>query len=77
MHFLKDDQKNLEIEFLAEIGEGIVPIEVKAGRNKATSMIRMMKKHPEIRTAYKFTDGNVGVSNEGVVTMPHYMAMFL
>lgn len=77
LHFLKDDQKNLEIEFLAEIGEGIVPIEVKAGRNKATSMIRMMKKHPEIRTAYKFTDGNVGVSNEGVVTMPHYMAMFL
>ena len=77
LHFLRDDQKNLEIEFLTEIGGEIVPIEVKSGRNKATSMIRMMKKHPEIRMAYKFTDGNVGISDEGIVTMPFYLSMFL
>lgn len=77
LHFFRKDQNRLEIEFLIQTAEGLIPIEVKAGRNKATSLSRTLKKHPEIHSAYKFTNGNIGVSEDGIVTVPLYMCMFL
>lgn len=33
--------------------------------------------HRKISLAYKFHDGNIGTAENGIVTMPLYMAMFV
>ena len=37
----------------------------------------LKKRNPEIEVSYKFISGNVGESEEGIITLPLYMAMFL
>lgn len=32
---------------------------------------------PQITLAYKFIDGNVGFGDNGIITLPLYMAAFL
>ncbi|MCR4652694.1 MAG: hypothetical protein K5744_03270 [Eubacterium sp.] len=44
---------------------------------RANSMRTIMKKYENITTAYKFINGNIGVSEGGVVTLPLYMAAFI
>uniref|UniRef100_I5AXK5 Uncharacterized protein n=1 Tax=Eubacterium cellulosolvens (strain ATCC 43171 / JCM 9499 / 6) TaxID=633697 RepID=I5AXK5_EUBC6 len=44
---------------------------------RANSMRTIMKKYENITTAYKFINGNIGVSEDGVVTLPLYMATFI
>ena len=36
-----------------------------------------MKKNRNISYAYKFIDGNIGVSEDGIITLPLYMATFI
>jgi len=55
----------------------VVPIEVKSGNKKATSLIHVIKNKPEISYGYKFIDGNIGVSEDGIITLPLYMASFV
>ena len=55
----------------------VIPIEVKSSNSKATSLNNIVKKHYDIETAYKFIDGNMGRSDNGVITAPLYAVMFL
>ena len=55
----------------------MVPVEVKSGNARATSLISLIKKKPEIECGYKFIDGNIGVSDDGIITLPLYMAAFI
>ena len=64
-----------EIDFIIEQEDGIVPIEVKAGRNTSKAFDRMIERE-DIAVGYKFINGNVGRSGKKI-TLPHYMAMFL
>ena len=52
-------------------------ISLKSGNTRATSLKWLKNRNPEIETSYKFISGNVGVSEEGIITLPLYMAMFL
>lgn len=64
-----------EIEFLIEVAEGVVPVEVKSS-NGATQSLNRLLENPDIPFGYKLTDGNVGVVGKKI-TLPHYMAMFM
>ena len=66
-----------EIDIIIQKDGKVVPIEVKSGNTKANSLNSIIKKNDEITYGYKFVDGNIGVSDEGVVTLPLYMVMFV
>ena len=36
-----------------------------------------IKKNKEIEYGYKFIDGNIGISDDGIITLPLYMAAFI
>ena len=64
-----------EIDFLIEHDSGIVPVEVKAGRNTSSSFDTMLRRD-DVKFGYKFITGNVGVAGKKI-TLPHYMSMFV
>lgn len=55
----------------------VVPIEVKSGNAKANSLKSLMKNKREISYGYKFADSNIGVDEEGIITLPLYMIAFI
>lgn len=77
LHFYRNESTKREVDFLIQAGGSVVPVEVKAGRAAANSLRALMRADREIGLAYKVADANVGVSDDGVVTVPHYMAMYL
>ena len=77
LYFYKNETNKREIDFLIEKEGCIIPIEVKSGNGKATSLIQLMKNRPEIPAAYKLIDGNIGSDGDRIITLPLYMVMFL
>lgn len=77
LYFYKNETKKKEIDFLVQKDGQLIPIEVKGGNGKASSLNWLMSNKDSIPVAYKFIDGNVGVNENRIVTMPIYMAMFL
>ena len=75
LFFFRNETGSLEIEFLLEKTSGIIPIEIKAGRNSTASLDNILKME-DIPEGYKFCAQNIGVSGKKV-TMPLYMLMFL
>ena len=55
----------------------VVPIEVKSGTTLANSLKALMKNKRDISCGYKFADGNIGVGEDGIITLPLYMAAFI
>jgi len=66
---------SVEVEFIVETDDGVVPIEVKSSNGASRSLDRLLE-NPSVPYGIKFTNGNVGVSGKKV-TLPHYMSMFL
>ena len=60
---------------MIEHDSGIVPVEVKAGRNTSSSFDTMLRRD-DVKFGYKFITGNVGVAGKKI-TLPHYMSMFV
>ena len=66
---------DLEIEFIWENKDGVIPIEVKAGR-KGTKSLDKVLESDDIPYAYKLADQNIGVSDKKI-TIPLWMMMFI
>ena len=77
LYFYKNETTKKELEFIIQVDGKVVPIEVKSGKTKANSLSSIIKKEKNIPYAYKFMDGNIGVSEDGIITMPLYMATFI
>ncbi len=77
LHFYRNESTKREVDFLVQKNGRVVPVEVKAGRAAANSLNALMKANPGIDLAYKVADANVGVGEGGVLTIPHYMAMYI
>ena len=43
---------------------------------RANSLKSIMKNNKDISFGYKFIDGNIGASKEGIITLPLYMVAF-
>jgi predicted AAA+ superfamily ATPase len=77
LYFYKNETTKKELDIILQKAGQIIPVELKAGNARANSMRTIMKKYENITTAYKFINGNIGVSEDGVVTLPLYMAAFI
>lgn len=75
LYFLKDQKSTREIEFFITNEDGIIPVEIKAGRNKANSLGHILE-NELVPYGYKMSSQNVGVSGKRI-TLPVYMLMFL
>ena len=75
--FYKNDTSQKEIDFIIQKEGKVIPIEVKSSNSKATSLNNIVGKYDDIELAYKFIDGNMGRSNNGVITAPLYAIMFV
>ncbi len=75
LHFYRNEPGTAEIEFLLEGEEGVIPIEVKAGRKKAKTLDNLLKKD-DILKGYKLSSQNVGKAGKKI-TIPLYMAMWI
>lgn len=77
LYFYKNENKKKELDFIIQQDGNVVPIEVKSGNTKATSLGAIVTKDKNVATSYKFIDGNIGTSEEGILTLPLYMAAFI
>ncbi len=77
LYFYKNGTTKKEIDFLIQKEGQVIPIEVKSGNTRATSLNQILQNNKDISIAYKFIDGNIGIAENGVITLPLYMAMFL
>ncbi len=76
LYFYKNDTTKKELDFIIQKEGQVIPIEVKSGNARADSLNKIMKKK-KLTLGYKFVDGNIGVNEDGVVTLPLYMATFI
>ena len=66
-----------ELDFLTQKNGSVIPIEVKSGNTRANTLNWLKKRNPGIEEMYKLIDGNVGVGENGIISLPLYLAMFL
>lgn len=75
LYFYRNEAGTAELEFLYDSSNGIVPIEVKAGKSGTKTLNNILKKE-DINVGYKLSAQNIGRS-EKKITLPIYMAMFM
>ncbi len=76
--YYKKDDSTLEMDFFVRSPGELVPIEVKAGRNKGKSLSQLINSehYPDIQHGIKFSTGNIAW-NEPMYTFPHYCVFLL
>lgn len=77
LYFYKNETTKRELDFIIQKEGQIVTIEVKSGNTRANSLNAIIKKKKDISYGYKFVDGNIGVGDDGIITLPLYMAAFI
>ena len=77
LYFYRNETVKRELDFLIQKDGKIIPVEVKSGNTKAGSLNALMKNHHEIPLAYKLVDGNIGMNENRILTVPLYMLMFI
>jgi len=75
LYFYRNDDSTIEMEFLIEGSDGVVPIEVKAGRTGTKSLNKLLKSE-DILYGYKAASQNVGQAGKKI-TIPMYMLPFV
>ncbi len=75
LFFYKDSKSTSEVEFLIVNEDGLIPIEIKAGRKKANSLGKIIESK-KVPYGYKLSSKNIGEC-DGKITLPLYMLMFL
>lgn len=77
LFFYKNETTKKEIDVIIQKDGNVLPIEIKSSNSKASSLKSFVKNRTDIKCAYKFIDGNIGVSEDGIITLPLYMCAFL
>lgn len=75
LFFYRNESGTAELEFLIEGSDGVIPIEVKAGRSRTKTLNNILKKD-DIKQGFKLSAQNIGIADKKV-TLPLYMAMFI
>lgn len=75
LFFFRNEAGTSELEFLIQNENGIIPIEVKAGKSRSRTLNNILTKE-DVYCGYKLASQNVGVVDKKI-TMPLYMAMFI
>ena len=77
MYFYKNETTRREIDFIIQKEGKVVLIEVKSGNQRANSLKSYVRCGGEISAAYKLADANIGEDEDGIITLPLYMAAFI
>ena len=77
LYFYKNETTEREIDVIIQKDGMVVPIEVKSGNTRANSLKAILKNRADIPYGYKFVDGNIGGSEDGIITLPLYMIAFI
>ena len=77
LYFYKNETTKRKIDVMIQKDGVVVPIEVKSGNTRANSLKSILKTNADIPYGYKFVDGNIGVSDDGIITLPLYMIAFI
>lgn len=77
LYFYKNETTKREIDVIIQKDGMVVPIEVKSENTRANSLKSLMMSNKHISYGYKFVDGNIGVSEDGIITLPLYMIAFI
>ena len=77
LYFYKNETTKREIDVIIQKDGMVVPIEVKSGNTRANSLKSLMMNNKDISYGYKFADGNMGVNEDGIITLPLYMIAFI
>ncbi len=77
LYFYKNESTKKEIDFIIQKDGKPVPIEVKSGNNRANSLKSFLKNNSDVSYGYKFADSNIGIDDDGIVTLPLYMITFI
>ncbi len=77
LYFYKNETTRREIDVIIQKNGEVIPIEVKSGNARANSLKSILKNNEDITTGYKFADSNIGVNEDGTITLPLYMAAFV
>lgn len=77
LYFYKNDTARREIDIIIQKDGSVVPMEIKSGNGRASSLKSLLKNRKDIPVAYKFADSNIGVDEDGIVTLPLYLIAFL
>ncbi len=77
LYFYKNESSKREIDLIIQESSEVVPIEIKSGNARATSLKALMKANENIPYAYKFVDGNIGTGEDRIITLPLYLAAFI
>ncbi|MCD8203767.1 MAG: AAA family ATPase [Coprobacillus sp.] len=78
LYYFKRDTYHIEEEFLFETSREIIPIEVKAGTNRATSLYKIIESsgYPNVKRGIKLANGNIGFDGK-VYTFPLFCAFLV
>ena len=78
LFYYKKDNSTLEEDFFTRTASELLPIEVKAGKNKAKSLLQLIdsEKYSDIHHGIKFADQNIGFANN-IYTYPYFCAFLL
>lgn len=78
LYFFANDKKTIELDFLVRDKDSLIPVEVKANDDKATSMKKVIESslYPDIRYGIKFGSKNIGFDGK-CYTFPYFLAFLL
>ena len=71
------EYNNLEIDFVTYIGNKIIPIEVKSGRNTKGISIKNIVEKEKLEYGIIFSMNNINCNNPNVKFLPLYTVIFV
>ena len=78
LYFYREDSKKLEMDFLVRDTESLVPVEVKANDNRASSLNNLIDsdKYKSIKYGIKLCNKNIGFNGK-FYTFPYFLTFLL
>lgn len=76
LYFYRNQDSTIELDFIIRFKDEIIPIEVKNKNGRTLSLNKVLSKNNNIKYAIKFTNTNIGYSNN-ILTLPHFTSFLL
>lgn len=76
IYFYRSEDSTIEIDFLIETNNRIIPIEVKAKNGRSISLNKVIESNEEIDFGIKLSKQNIGFENK-IITIPYAVTFLL
>ena len=78
LYYYKKENATLEEDFFVRTKDELVPVEVKANKNRSKSLRKLIdnESYSDIKWGIKLADCNVGIEN-GIYTFPYFCSFLI